>query len=91
MFQFCFVELYAAHLKQILTQKFVSKPLQNISWMMFADVEFVSIAISQVTEVKILRMNGNLYQPSPHTCFPGVRRDSLTFIFILSRVIYKNF
>jgi len=32
MFQFCFVEFYAAHLKQILTQKFVSKPLQNISW-----------------------------------------------------------
>jgi len=47
----CFVEFFAPHLKQILTQKFVSKPLQNISWLVFSGIEFVSITISWLTEV----------------------------------------
>jgi hypothetical protein len=65
MFQFCFVEFYAANLKQILTQKFVSKPLQNISWIVFSGVEFVTVTISRVTEVTMLRMNGNIYMSFP--------------------------
>ena len=87
LFQFCFV---AVHLKQILTQKFVSKPLQNISWIVCSDVEFVSITVSRVAEAKMLRMNGTLYPPFPNTCLPGVQRDNLTFTLILSRAMYKN-
>lgn len=76
MFQFCYVEFYAAHWTQILTQQFVLKPLHNIIWIVFSDVEFVSIEISRVTEVKMLRMNGALYLRPPPTCLSGVRRDN---------------
>jgi hypothetical protein len=65
MFQFSFVDFYVAHLKQIQTQKFFSKPLQNISWIVFSEVEFISIPISRMTEVKMLRMNGTLYPLFP--------------------------
>jgi hypothetical protein len=87
MFQFCYVEFYAAQWTQTLTQQFVLKPLHNIILIVFSDVEFVSIEISRVTEVKMLRMNGALYLRPPPTCLPGVRRDNLTFTLILCRVI----